>query len=163
MRDTFVQTTAALLDEDPRTALVLADISAALFAPTAAAHPDRVLNVGIREQLMIGVAGGLALSGLRPYVHTYAPFLLERPYEMVKLDLDHQGVGAGLVSVAGSYDAPRYGRPHMSPGDVSLVDTLDGDWTVHVPGHADEVPPMLRAAAGHDRPVYVRLSTETNA
>lgn len=163
MRDTFVRTTTALLDEDPRTALVLADISADLFAPAAAAHPDRVLNVGIREQLMIGVAGGLALTGLRPYVHTYAPFLLERPYEMVKLDLDHQGVGAVLVSVGASYDGSQYGRTHMSPADVALVDTLDGDWTVHVPGHAEEVPAMLRAAAGHDRPVYVRLSTGTNA
>ena len=67
MRDAFVATATALLDEDPRTALVLADISADAFGPPPGAHPDRVLNVGIREQLMIGVAGGLALTGLRPY------------------------------------------------------------------------------------------------
>jgi len=120
MRERFVATTTRLLDEDPRTALVLADISAALFAAAAKAHPDRVLNVGIREQLMVGVAGGLALTGLRPIAHSYAPFLVERAYEMVKLDIDHQGVGAILVSVGASYDEPRYGRTHMSPGDVSL-------------------------------------------
>jgi transketolase len=68
MRDRFVSTTTALLDDDPRTALVLADISASLFGPAARAHPERVLNVGIREQLMLGVAGGLALTGLRPWV-----------------------------------------------------------------------------------------------
>ena len=77
MRDAFVSTTTELLDNDPRTAVVLADISADLFRPAAKAHPDRVLNVGIREQLMLGVAGGLALTGLRPYVHSYAPFLLD--------------------------------------------------------------------------------------
>jgi transketolase len=50
----------------------------------------------------------------------------------------------------------------MSPGDVALFDTLSG-WTVHVPGHPEEVPPLLRAAAGHDEPVYVRLTTARNA
>jgi transketolase len=163
MRDTFVRSTTALLDDDPRTALVLADISAEPFRPAARAHPDRVINVGIREQLMVGVAGGLALTGLRPFVHSYATFLVDRTYEQVKLDLDHQGVGAVLVSVGASYDGSKEGRTHQSPGDVALIDTLDGDWTVHVPGHPEEVPPMLRAAAAHDFPVYVRLSSQENA
>jgi transketolase len=162
MRDRFARTATALLDDDPRTALVLAEISADAFTPVARRHPDRVVNVGIREQLMVGVAGGLALTGLRPIVHSYAPFLVERPYEQVKLDLGHQGVGAILVSVGGSYDAARAGRTHQSPGDVALIDTLDPQWTVHVPGHADEVPALLYEAAKHDDPVYVRLSTETN-
>ncbi|SRR6266536_2799961 len=162
MRDSFVRTTTALLDEDPRTALVLAEISADAFTASAEAHPDRVVNVGIREQLMVGVAGGLALTGLRPIVHTYAPFLLERPYEQVKLDLTHQGVGAILVSVGASYDAARAGRTHLSPADVALIDTIDPQWTVHVPGHADEVPPLLEKAVEHDDPVYIRLSTGSN-
>ncbi len=162
MRETFARTTTALLDEDPRVALVLAEISADHFTEAGTRHPDRVVNVGIREQLMIGVAGGLALTGLRPIVHTYAPFLVERPYEQVKLDLTHQGTGAVLVSIGASYDGSEYGRTHLSPGDVALVDTLGPEWTVHVPGHAGEVEPILRAAVGHDEPVYVRLSTETN-
>ncbi|MDG4762807.1 transketolase [Solwaraspora sp. WMMD406] len=162
MREAFVATTTRLLDEDPRTALVLADISAELFAPAARRHPDRVLNVGIREQLMIGVAGGLALTGLRPIAHSYAPFLIDRAYEQIKLDLDHQGVGAVLVSVGASYDASAEGRTHMSPGDVALIDTA-GQWTVHVPGHPAEVEPLLRAATAHDDAVYLRLSARGNA
>ncbi|BFU47864.1 transketolase family protein [Krasilnikovia sp. MM14-A1004] len=162
MRETFVATTTALLDEDPRTALVLADISADAFAPARRRHPDRVLNVGIREQLMTGVAGGLALTGLRPYVHSYAPFLVDRAYEQIKLDLGHQDVGAVLVSIGASYDASDVGYTHHSPGDVALLDTLDG-WTVHVPGHRDEVPALLRAAARTDDRVYIRLSIQENS
>jgi transketolase len=120
MRETFIHTTTALLDDDPRTAVVLADISLDGFARAAKRHPDRVVNVGIREQLMLGVAGGLALTGLRPYVHSYAPFVIDRAYEQIKLDLDHQRVGAVLVSIGASYDASEEGRTHQSPGDVAL-------------------------------------------
>ncbi|MGE5828300.1 MAG: transketolase family protein [Micromonosporaceae bacterium] len=161
MRETFYATTTALLDERPRTALVYADISATALTRHARAHPDRVINVGIREQLMVSVAGGLALTGLRPIAHSYAPFLIERAWEQVKLDLGHQGVGAILVSVGASYDSSASGRTHHSPGDVALLDTLDG-WTVHVPGHPGEVDHLLRTAAEHDEPVYLRLAVSQN-
>jgi transketolase len=161
MREEFIHTATALLDEDPRVAVVLADISAAEFVGAARHHPDRVVNVGIREQLLVGVTGGLAATGLRPIAHTYAPFLVERAFEQVKLDLDHQGVGAILVTVGASYDASRVGRTHHAPADVALIDTL-GNWTVHVPGHPAEVEPLLRAAVPHDDPVYLRLSTQAN-
>ncbi|MCY1141337.1 transketolase [Actinoplanes sp. Pm04-4] len=161
MRETFIATTTELLDDDPRTALVLADISAEPFAPARRRHPERVLNVGIREQLMASVAGGLALTGLRPYLHSYAPFAVDRAYEQLKLDLGHQDAGAVVVTIGGSYDASAEGYTHQSPGDVALLDTLEG-WTVHVPGHHDEVPPMLREAARHDDRVYVRLGLQEN-
>jgi transketolase len=161
MRERFVATTTDLLDQDPRTALVLAEISAAMFRPAAARHPDRVLNLGIREQLMIGVAGGLALTGLRPIVHSYATFAVDRVYEQLKLDLDHQDVGAVVATVGASYDGSEYGYTHFSPADVALLDTLTG-WTVHVPGHPDEVERLLRAATGRDDRTYLRLSGQRN-
>lgn len=161
MRERFVDTTTALLDDDPRLALVLADISHGLFQPALARHPDRVLNLGIREQLMVGVAGGLAMTGLRPVVHSYATFTVDRVYEQLKLDLSHQELGAVVVSTGASYDGSQYGYTHFSPMDVALLDTLDA-WTVHVPGHADEVEALLRAAVRRNDRTYVRLSTQAN-
>src|SRR4051794_13374970 len=163
MRERFASVTSQLLDDDPRLAVVLADIGVDGFAGAAGRHPDRVVNVGIREQLLIGVGGGLALTGLRPIVHTFAGFLVERPFEQVKLDFGHQGVGGVLVSAGGSYDWPSGGFTHMAPGDIALLDTLDG-WTVQVPGHPDEAEALLRhAAAAGDDTVYVRLSVQSNA
>jgi transketolase len=166
MRTAFASAASDLLDADPLSAVVLAEISADLFAKAAARHPDRVLNVGIREQLMMSVGGGLALAGLRPIVHTYAPFLVSRAFEQVKLDLGHQGTRAVLVSVGASYDAARGGRTHQAPEDVALLDTLPG-FAVHVPGHPSEVPGLLKRAMaelsepdGHSS--YIRLSVTTN-
>ncbi|CAL9377522.1 putative 33.6 kDa protein in fasciation locus [Streptomyces sp. enrichment culture] len=163
MRDRFAPVVTRLLDEDPRVAVVLAEIGMADFTEALRRHPDRVVNVGIREQLLVGAAAGMALTGLRPVVHTFASFLVERPFEQVKLDLGHQDAGAVLVSAAASFDWPAGGYTHMAPGDVALLDTLDG-WTVHVPGHPDEAETLLRhaVAAGDDK-VYVRLSLQANA
>jgi transketolase len=164
MRTVFAETTSALLDSDPLTAVVLAEISADMFAKDLARHPDRVLNVGIREQLMISVAGGLALTGMRPIVHSYAPFLVERAYEQVKLDLGHQGVGAVLVSIGASYDAATAGRTHQAPEDVALMDSVPG-MSVLVPGHPGEVAALLGSAVSGlaSGSAYLRLSSGRNA
>lgn len=162
MRTVFADLVTSALDTDPRLAVVTADISASAFDEARARHPDRVLNLGIREQALIGVAGGLGLAGMRPVVHSYTPFLVERPFEQIKLDLGHQDVGAVLVSIGASYDDPVWGRTHQGPGDVALLDTLPG-WTIHVPGHPDEVDPLLRDALAGSGRVYLRLSLRENA
>jgi transketolase len=162
-RERFYRLAPELLQADRRLALVLADIGTDYLDQTAIAGvADRVINVGIREQLLIGVAGGLALTGMRPIVHTFAPFLIERPFEQVKLDLDHQDVGAVLVSAGASYTWPVGGTTHFGHRDIALLDTLDG-WTVRVPGHPDEVEAMLRAAVKATGRVYIRLDTAANS
>ena len=160
MRERFAAVTSDLLAADPRLAVVLADISADLFRPAAARHPDRVINVGIREQLLVSVAGGLSLAGMRPIAHTFASFLVERPFEQIKLDLNHQAAAAGavLVSAGASYDYSDSGRTHQSPGDVALLGTLPG-WTVHVPGHPDEAGRQIAALIDVSRQAADELRT----
>lgn len=161
MRERFVDVTTELLGTHDRLALVTADLSAELFGQAKSRYPDRVINLGIREQLLISVAGGLSLAGMRPIAHSFAPFLIERPFEQIKLDLNHQDAGAVLVSAGASYDISSGGRSHQSPGDVALLATLP-DWTIHVPGHPDEAEAQLRDAATSDGLVYIRLSNQAN-
>ena len=161
MRERFYRIAPTLLDADPNVAIVLADIGTDAFDAAAARHPGRVLNVGIREQLLIGAGAGLALAGYRPILHTYAPFLVERPFEQLKLDLGHNDLGAVLVSVGASYDASASGRTHQAPEDVALLSALPG-WRIDVPGHSDEAEALLRAAAARTDRTYLRLSELSN-
>jgi transketolase len=101
---------------------------------------------------------------MRPIVHTYAPFLVQRAYEQVKLDLAHQGAGAVLVSIGASYDAATAGRTHQAPEDVALMDSVPG-MSVVVPGHPSEVASLLRSAVSglSSGSAYLRLSSGHNA
>lgn len=160
-RQRFARTAADLVEEDLSVALVYAEISGQFFGDVEARHPDRVVNVGIREQLLVNVGAGLALAGMRPIVHTFGSFLVERAFEQVKLGFNHQDVGGVLVGSGASYDISGGGRTHQAPGDVALIDTLP-DWTVHVPGHADEVESALRLAVAGSGRDYVRVTGQQN-
>ena len=163
MRQRFYAVTAKLLDEDPRVAVVLADIGVGYLDEYGVfeKHPKRVINVGIREALMVGATAGMALEGFRAIAHSYTPFLIQRAFEQVKLDFGHQGVGGILVSIGASHDWTEGGRTHQAPEDVAMIRALP-DWTVHVPGHPDEVEALLRAAVARDDAVYIRLSDAAN-
>jgi transketolase len=156
MRERFYAMTADALEQDENVWAVFADIGVAEMRP----HP-RLVNVGIREQLLIGVAAGLALVGKRPVVHSYAPFLVERPWEQIKLDLNHNDASAILVSNGASYDSSQSGRTHQAPEDVALLGTLP-DWRIEAPGHPDEFERTYARALRSDDRVYIRTTLEQN-
>jgi len=160
-RTQFALTAADLLDEDFSTTLVFAEISARFFGGAIRRHPDRVVNVGIREQLLVNVGAGFALTGMRPIVHTFGTFLVERAFEQIKLGFAHQGVGGVLVGGGGSFDASGSGRTHQAPGDVALMDTLP-EVVIHAPGTATETDEVLRGATAAEGLHYVRIVEQTN-
>ena len=162
MREQAGETAAGLLLEDPRVAVVLAEISTEQFRHAMGHDPARAVNVGIMEQTMVGVAAGFAMEGFLPIVHSITPFLIERPLEQIKLDFGYQGLGGTFVSVGGSYDYTAEGFTHHSPGDVQAMLTVPG-MQVLVPGTADELDGLFRATYSNDHPTYIRPSTVTNA
>ena len=89
--------------------LLVGDIGYGIFDDYRKNHKERFFNLGICEQSLIGVAAGMAIQGLKPWVYTITPFLIERPFEQVKLDIDQQNVNVNLVGFA---DYPHLGPTH---------------------------------------------------
>ena len=161
MRQQAARTATELLREDPRTAVVLAEISTDLFRDAMAHDPTRVVNVGIMEQTMVGVAAGMAMEGFRPIVHTITPFLVDRPFEQVKLDFGYQGLAGTFVSTGGANDYTSEGFTHHSPGDVQAMLTIPG-MRIVVPGSGPEVAVLLRAVHASTGVTYLRTSIRSN-
>ena len=88
MRRKFGKLINKLANNDKKIVLIVGDIGYGIFDDFRKNHPNRFLNLGICEQSLIGVAAGMSLEGLKPWVYTITPFLIERPFEQVKLDIE---------------------------------------------------------------------------
>ncbi len=161
MREAFANEATRLVVEDPRVAIVFAEISGSLFRDATRHDPLRVLNVGIAEQTMVGVAAGFAMEGFHPIAHSLSPFMAERPFEQLKLDFGYQELGGTFVGAGGSYDYAAEGGTHHAAGDVAAMLAIPR-MQVLVPGHGDEVANLLRATYANGDPTYVRTSLATN-
>ncbi len=161
MRAQLVQTVEGLLAADERLVLLLGDIGVYGFRRALERHPARVYNIGILEQATVGLAAGLAMTGLVPIVHTIAPFLVERCIEQLKDDFGYQKLGGNFVSVGASYDYASLGSTHHCPADVPLLANVPG-FEIVVPGTPAEFDRLFRAGCTNGRPTYFRLSERRN-
>lgn len=162
MRSQLVKTVSKIIDEDQRAVLLLGDIGVFAFRETISRHPLRAYNIGILEQSTISLASGLSMCDLIPIVHTIAPFLVERAFEQIKVDLCYQELGANLISVGGSYDYAGLGPTHHCPGDVGLLNQIP-DVEIIAPGHPDEFDKLFRSNYENQRTTYFRLSSDSNS
>ena len=109
MRREFGKIINEIAKKDKKVVLLVGDIGYGIFDDFRRDNPDKFYNLGICEQSLIGVASGMALEGLKPWVYTITPFLIERPFEQIKLDIDQQNVNVKLVGYA---DYPTLGPSH---------------------------------------------------
>ena len=161
MREEAARTATDLFLEDPRVAIVLAEISTPYFERAFASDPARAVNVGIMEQTMVGVAAGLAMEGFHPVVHTITPFLVERPLEQLKIDFGYQRLGGTFISVGSSYDYGAEGATHHSPGDAQVLSSIPG-MQILVPGTPSEIDLLIRQTYSNGSPTYIRTSVARN-
>src|SRR5262245_22201925 len=125
MRWTFQLQLYDLAVRDERVVLLWADVGAGLFAKFRADFPSRCLNVGICEQATVSLAAGMADQGLRPVVYSITPFLLERAFEQIKLDVDQQSLPVGLVGHSDGNNGPTH-RELDAPVMVGLCRNIRG-------------------------------------
>lgn len=157
MRKQFTQTLKDILHSDSRTCLLLGDIGVYGFRDEIKNLSNRVYNIGILEQSTVSLAAGLSKESLIPFVHTIAPFLVERAFEQLKIDFGYQKLNGNFISVGSSYDYASLGCTHHCPGDVSLMLTIP-EMSIVIPGSDKELNLLLKEIYTYNYPKYFRLS-----
>lgn len=148
-----------LAARDDRLVLIFGDISVFLFREFAARFPARFYNAGICENTLVGIAAGLSAQGFHPVVHTIAPFVTERSYEQIKLDMCYNGFGGNIVSCGGSFDYAWDGATHHCYTDMAILRLLPGMEVVQ-PGSRKEFDTLLRSQYNNGRPTYFRMAVD---
>lgn len=155
-KDVMGATIARLLDEDPRVVWLDADLMACSGTGKLTKHKERLIDCGIAEANMVGVACGLSAAGFKPYAHTFGPFASRRCYDQAFLSGGYAGNSVTIIGTDPGITATFNGGTHMPFEDVALYRAMPGAAIVDV----TDVP-MLESVLtlSKDRPgvTYIRV------
>lgn len=126
------------------------------LAPFAQKYPDRIVETGIAEQNIVGIAAGLAKCGKKPIVASPAAFLSTRSAEQVKLDVAYSKSNVMLLGISGGISYGALGMSHHSVQDIALMRSIPGI-DVILPADRFESAAVVEEWVAHPRPVYVRI------
>ena len=156
MRNAFADEITKLAGARDDVVFLSGDIGNKLFDKYKAVAPTRFFNCGVAEANMISMAGGLALSGLRPIAYTITPFITTRCLEQIRNDVCYHNVPVVIVGVGSGLGYASLGPTHHSCEDISLLRSLP-NMNVVCPADAWEVRALLNAALEQDKPTYMRI------
>jgi transketolase len=157
-RNIWVSTLEQLAEADPRIVAVVNDsVGSSKLNSFQKRFPDRLINVGIAEQVMVGVGAGLANGGRIPFVSAASCFITGRALEQVKADIAYANFNVKLVGQSSGIAYGELGATHHSIEDFAWLRPLT-NLTVIVPADAWETAEAVKWAAAHEGPVYLRLS-----
>jgi transketolase len=118
--------------------------------------PNQIVEVGIAEQNLVGIAAGLAASGKKPFVASPACFLSMRSIEQIKVDVAYSNTNVKLIGISGGVSYGALGMSHHSLQDLAVTRAIPG-LDVMMPADRHEAKKMIGALVKYDRPVYLRI------
>ena len=156
MRKTFINVLIEIAKKDKDIVLITPDMGFSVLEPFFEQFPGRSFNSGIAEQNAISMAAGLALSGKKPYVYTIIPFLIERAFEQVKLDVAYMNTNVKLVGIGAGFTYGAAGATHHATEDVAIMRALP-NMTICCPGDNNEARQIVEQSALIQKPMYIRI------
>jgi transketolase len=157
-RNAYVDTLAEMARADHRIVGVVNDsVGSSKLDAFKKAFPDRLINVGIAEQDMVGVAAGLANGGRIPFVSAASCFLTARALEQIKADVAYSDRNVKLCGMSPGVAYGELGPTHHSIEDIAWLRAID-NMTIVVPADPIETATAMRWAAATDGPVFIRVS-----
>ncbi|MBS4208115.1 transketolase C-terminal domain-containing protein [Bacillus sp. FJAT-50079] len=118
--------------------------------------PEQIVEVGIAEQNIVGIAAGLAHSGKKAFVASPACFLSMRAIEQIKVDVAYSKTNVKLIGISGGISYGALGMSHHSVQDLAVTRAIPG-LDVMMPADRHEAKKMIEALVDYDRPVYMRI------
>lgn len=162
MRAAFAEALGVLMDDEERVVLLTADLGYNVLEPLFRAHPDRVINVGVAEQNMAGVAAGLAHSGFIPFVYSIATFASLRGYEFIRNGAVVHGLQVRVVGIGGGFEYGSAGISHYALEDLAVMRIQPG-MTVVAPADGSQAVTALSRTWDLPGPVYYRIGKNDRA
>jgi transketolase len=157
LRDGVVDTLTRLADEGRDIVVMVADsTSTSKIGAFQKKYPERVINVGIAEQNMVGMAAGMALGGRTVFTANAAPFLVARANEQVKNDVCYSGTNVKMIGLNAGVTYGPLASTHHAIDDVSIMSGF-GNVLIFAPCDATEAGRIVEYAASIEGPVYIRL------
>ena len=157
-RDAYAAALEEMAEQDPRVCAVINDsLSSAKLKGFKTKFPDRFVNVGIAEQNMVGVACGLANSGMIPYVCAASCFMTARAMEQIKVDLAYSKTNVRLCGMSPGMAYGQLGPTHHSIEDLAWTRVIP-NLAVMVPADHVETAAAMRYSLEHEGPVFLRIS-----
>ena len=155
--EVFAATLLELAREDSDLLVVTSDSrGSAKLAPFAKAAPGQIVEVGIAEQNLVGVAAGLAAAGKKVFAVSPACFLTARSLEQVKNDLCYSGRPVNAVGISAGVSYGALGTTHHSLHDYAALRAIHNIMIVS-PADNFETREAVRAAAQLPKPIYLRF------
>lgn len=156
-RVAFADALIALARQDERIVAVCNDsVGSSNLGAFQQEFPDRLINVGIAEQNMVGVSAGLANGGFIPFVCGAGPFLSGRALEQIKADIAYSNFGVVLCAMSPGMAYGELGPTHHSIEDLAWMNAID-NLTILVPADAQETQQAVAWAAQSGKPIYMRV------
>lgn len=156
-REAYGQALVEIGAKDKNIVVLDADLSKSTkTADFKAKYPERFFNVGIAEQNLISVGAGLAASGKKPFVSSFAMFAAGRAYEQVRNSVCYPKLNVKVCATHAGITVGEDGASHQCVEDISLMRTIP-NMNVIVPADEKETNAVIHWAAEYEGPVYIRL------
>ena len=156
MRNAFAKEITTLAKSVPNLVLLSGDIGNRLFDEYKDVKNSNFLNCGIAEANMMGVAAGLAMSGLKPIIYTITPFTTKRCFEQIRVDVCYHNVPVIIIGTGYGLSYASLGPTHHSLEDFAIFRAIP-NITILAPSDSVELKKCLHEALKMDTPVYMRI------
>lgn len=155
MRLDFASLLIEEMKNNEKIIIITADIGYGILDTIRKTFPERFINVGAAETLMIGIAVGLAYEGFIPICYTITPFLLYRPFELIRNYIDYENLNIKLVGSGRDKDYIHDGITHWAEDDIDIVKNCFKNIKYYKPEKLDAN--LLKTILYNNEPTYLNL------